>query len=245
MKKTAICLLALCLFSSCAKQEQTKPKKIVRTIRHEEPKWLAYTDPKYPISLQYPDFPALDIKNDQGQNEVQSGRLTEDSQYDITVWTDLRTDFPQDIVDAAIDDDDGRSKIARLDLLRIEICPPELFKEGRVGAFARGESKEIVINSIPMLSVRDEEYPDLEYRNYYLALIPGHYIFIEALTGKYFDEDFPEISSRAAELAQKTLKSIRWNQPIDTDSQEFKAWKAHILSLIEESRQSAKKKSGQ
>ncbi|MEK6543975.1 MAG: hypothetical protein AABZ44_06025, partial [Elusimicrobiota bacterium] len=50
------------------------------------------------------------------------------------------------------------------------------------------------------------------------------------------NKKYPEIKAHATELSLKTLNSIRWNQPIDTSSQEFKDWKAHILNLIEESR---------
>ena len=237
MNKTAFHLVVLIsLLSACAKQGADKPTH-----------WLTYTDPIYPISLQYPDFPALEVENDRGGDGIFTYASSTRDRNNISVEIDLRTDFSKKIVDEVVDSDDGRSLIARVWLLNIEFCPERIFKEARAVFTDDEKIEEITINSIPTLWAKNKAEP--EDITYLIPLIPGHYVFIQEGNGRLYDSElnkkYPEINARITELSHKTLNSIHWNQPIDTNSQEFKDWKAHILSLIEESRQSAKKKSGQ
>ena len=44
---------------------------------------------------------------------------------------------------------------------------------------------------------------------------------------------------RLESITKEMMKRIYWEKPIDQNSQEFKDWKAHILSLIEEARKSS------
>ncbi|MEK6544033.1 MAG: hypothetical protein AABZ44_06320 [Elusimicrobiota bacterium] len=92
--------------------------------------------------------------------------------------------------------------------------------------FYFGDYKETMVGNIPALY-----YVYYNSRNYFL-LIPGLYSHL----GCYCASD--EEKRRCDTIAS----SIHWNQSINVNSQEFKSWKAHILNLIEEARQSAAKK---
>ena len=104
---------------------------------------------------------------------------------------------------------------------------PEDFKEGlikTVNPFVRADA--VVAGNIQGLSYEDK----------LVLLVPGAYFDFYCLGLVDPDGRFPVIYP-------KILKSISWTDPIDTTSKEFLDWKAHILALIEEARQSSLKKS--
>ena len=89
-----------------------------------------------------------------------------------------------------------------------------------------GRFEDVTLGNIPGLS--DGKY------DYWLT--PGAYFYFFCSIGIDEKKSFPS-------LYPKVLKSISWAGPIDANSQEFKAWKAHIFALIDEARQPAVKKS--
>ena len=63
------------------------------------------------------------------------------------------------------------------------------------------------------------------------------------IIGEYPIDDVSQAEcDRLETLTRQTLNRITWEEPIDQNSQEFKDWKAHILSLIEEARRAVPKK---
>lgn len=74
---------------------------------------------------------------------------------------------------------------------------------------------------------------------FYMLLIPGRYYW---LSTSGVGRPLKNLSSlepkerRLVELTRDMLQRLSWEKPIDQNSQEFKDWKAHILSLIKEAK---------
>ncbi len=77
----------------------------------------------------------------------------------------------------------------------------------------------------------------------YILLTPGeiHKIKVDKC---YFEErEISGFCDRWHKISKEVENGFRWQKPVSPNSQEFKDWKARILSLIEEARQSAMTKS--
>lgn len=108
-----------------------------------------------------------------------------------------------------------------------------LEEEYRKHLFLYERVEEVMINNIPMLRLTDT-YNSEKSPNQYVPLIPGEYMsMIFYLTIEPPDSLFQQ---RANRLNEEITRSFTWKKPIDTSSQEFKDWKAHILSLLKEAK---------
>ena len=101
--------------------------------------------------------------------------------------------------------------------------------------------KETMVGNIPAIRYSHTDY---------VLLIPDLYIRVTSAWGGGYDCLRRFTAGKGREDCEETKKSrgrilggIRWTQPIDTSSKEFIDWKAHILSLVEEARQSTTTKS--
>ncbi|MBI4064677.1 MAG: hypothetical protein HY401_10325 [Elusimicrobia bacterium] len=91
----------------------------------------------------------------------------------------------------------------------------EEFKKYFIDRFGPIETKkDVSVGNIPALRFDSEGFN--------ILLIPGTYAVTFGFGG----------CDRFEQVRRETLKRVQWLKPIDTNSQEFKAWKAHILSLI-------------
>ncbi|MBI4668189.1 MAG: M23 family metallopeptidase, partial [Elusimicrobia bacterium] len=120
------------------------------------------------------------------------------------------------------------------DLLAFEFCDdPNAFKnnlhEGK--RLPINSIKETMIGNIPVLKMGEKQS--------YILVIPKKYILLYS-PGLNLKARNPTASNayarRVYNLTIEMLKRVSWEQPIDQNSQEFKAWKAHLLALIEEAK---------
>lgn len=93
--------------------------------------------------------------------------------------------------------------------------------------------QEVMLSNIPALLYRESPSGDVGY----VLLTPGIYADIGTLgLSGYDDGKHQAYDNRRKQLTLQMLERIYWEEPVDTNSQEFKDWKKHILTLIEESK---------
>ena len=182
-----------------------------------------YQSDKFPIRIDY--LPGLEMKM----------RTPNDLMVIVNLFNEFKDEF-LDILDAD-------ESMAWDDVFTIDFFPTE-------NDFKDYLSDYISNNDLPVEQdvTMYGNMPVVHFKNAptgAFLLTPGHYgllIIQGSNLRRHCDECSKEHENRLADITRKTLKNIIWQKSIDTDSQEFKGWKAHILSLIEEARQSAAKK---
>ncbi len=92
------------------------------------------------------------------------------------------------------------------------------FKQ-HVHSYATRDFEGVIINDLPAIAVKDKSGSIEEY----VFLLPNNYVTVWFTFGAKPSD------------ALDRLKHFHWTQPIDTNSSEFKAWKAHIWEILKSS----------
>ena len=193
--------------------------------------WAVYQSTGCPISFNYPVIPAHD---EYGFSKTIGGSDKADCW--ARVFVDLRNEFP--VYQEENDDSENlvsmEGPVAQVELFDIGIYSKrEEFAE-EFHDTQKWDTRDSHVGQVPSIELANLKTGEVLKR---VPLVPGYYpVITDAMRSGYDGEGGAAVSKRVYELTQRILDSFRWNQSIDTDSQEFKAWKAHILSLIEESR---------
>ncbi|MBI4063877.1 MAG: hypothetical protein HY401_06195 [Elusimicrobia bacterium] len=203
MKRILLTLISLSLFiNACSKAPEDEILQEEREPQKEE-------QPKYFQGTKYP----VRVNFIEGI----SMKAEESSSGSIIVRADAAPHFPQLDLEGGL----------YTPLLTFTIYGDnrEWFKKRIFGFPIEPHIKEAQLNNIPVLAY---SYTSSKQTDYYIFLIPGIYAGI-SFSGCKTGEPVCDWEN---DLRQKMVHRITWLKPIDTNSQEFKDWKAHILSLI-------------
>ncbi|MBI4064095.1 MAG: hypothetical protein HY401_07330 [Elusimicrobia bacterium] len=215
MKKQLILLIILPLITSCSKTSSTE------TLQNQKTKF--FKSDKYPLIIKL--IEGIDMQVDMHTiSNVPRGLDLFELDF-LKIEVNLDNEFPPS----------GESGLySTLWIAQMG------FKKNDFETFLNRQAKfdvrkdDVYAGNLPAIQIsKDGE-------GSYLLLIPGLYAHLGFLGCKKGD---PECE-RLNDLRRQTLDNVQWLKPIDTNSQEFKAWKAHILSLIEEAQKNQKEKTG-
>lgn len=209
------------LTASCSKKQEQKNNQ----TKTPPTQWKSFKDTTYPIALEYPVIPTKEDNYESGKASTHTYFSNE--KYEIYAGVNLSEEFP-DYPGA----DEPFSAHPLIDKPLLIITFFNDVNESLLWRFSYPKNtkiEEVVLNSIPMLRLVD---PKTKYVKLHIPLIPGYYIIMDDGFDTAEEEHIASYG-RIKELIEKILKSIRWERPIDTSTQEFKEWKARILWLIE------------
>lgn len=138
--------------------------------------------------------------------------------YNIKVEIDISDEFPQES-DPGIYDS----------LYKVIIYAPATFKGFGPPSYQMEESE---LNGTPAIVEKDEKGKI----HFYKLLIPNLYaeIWLSGVDSRSYnpEEISQEYSDRREQLTYEMIKYFKWEQPIDTTTEEFKKWKEHIWEIL-------------
>ncbi len=188
--------------NTCAKKQETKGNQA--KIQQDNKGRAIFKDPNYPITIEYNSDPnKMKIDLNLFKEENDSVKLFHvPPGYRLSVETDFSEANPD------IDVLDGAYEIF---IFKYE---KDFRKHHKL---REAITQEASLNGIPAIFIRN---PESNYEEYCL-LVPGVYNRV-TLSGLKNSE----------KITREALKHFHWTQPIDTNSQKFKAWKAHIWDIL-------------
>lgn len=180
--------------------------------------WAVYQDQKYPIAIKHL---TKKMKTDPFFDN-------EKKKYWIDVEIDIGNEFPH-------------REVAYADLYDVIVENQENF-DGYGKAIYEINYEETDLNGTPAIASKDEKG---RIRTYIL-LVPKIYAYVWLSgvdTRQWNPKDIAQTESdRVEQLTYEMIQHFKWEQKIDTSSEEFKAWKAHIWEILKNGKDKNEKK---
>ncbi len=204
-------IFTLCVIVACSRKE----KKNVSAQQESQPNsiqdktWRIYKDSVYPVTIDYlADPKRMEVRADSiNEKDPLAIRLKLPPGYRI----DVDADFSE--VDKNFETLEGAYTFIVYKYLKH-------FQDYVLFDSKQPVKRETDLNGTPAILVADPA----KYYETYILLTPGVYnrVTLEGL-------------GQSEQIAREALKHFHWTQPIDTNSAEFKAWKAHIWEILKSS----------
>ncbi|MEK6543068.1 MAG: hypothetical protein AABZ44_01355 [Elusimicrobiota bacterium] len=229
-------LVSSSLFLACSKpqpQPGTQSKQ-----KNDRPSF--YQSNLYPIRVDY--VPGLEMSIGKGRGNRKSQGYGPYDYDEVEASVNLFEEFK----DEFLNDLDFSKDMAWDDVFNIIIFPTKNDFIGYLNDDMKdhpysADGKGVIFGNILALPIQGGPIG-----THYVLVLPGYYVML-SIKGLDLEESCGKECSKAhidrlINITHQALDGIRWQKPIDQDSKEFLDWKAHTLSLIEETRQSVSKK---